>query len=182
MRSLVIPLLFSLSLSLQAAPAEVDWLDLLPPEDLAALDPANAARYRSNLAVFEQRMTQLDDQLRTRLAPLKSRPFFVFHETYDYFEAAYGLRHSGVFILGEVQLGARQVARLRERLREAGPTCVFYEPPQPPRLAQTLIEGLPVRLAPLDAQGYDLPVTGRAFEQLLENLGGQLASCLASAP
>lgn len=38
MRSLVIPLLFSLSLSLQAAPAEVDWLDLLPPEDLAALE------------------------------------------------------------------------------------------------------------------------------------------------
>src|SRR5690606_37589193 len=38
MRSLVIPLLLSLSLTLHAAPAELDWLELLPPEDLAALE------------------------------------------------------------------------------------------------------------------------------------------------
>ena len=38
MRSLVTLLLFSLSLTLHAAPAELDWLELLPPEDLAALE------------------------------------------------------------------------------------------------------------------------------------------------
>lgn len=36
-RMLAIPLL-ALSLTLHAAPAELDWLDLLPPEDLAALE------------------------------------------------------------------------------------------------------------------------------------------------
>ena len=149
--------------------------------DLAAQDPVNAARYQANLAAFEQRLAELDERLQTRLAPLAGKPFFVFHETYDYFEAAYGLRHAGVFSLGEVQPGARQVARLRDRLREAGPTCVFHEPPQAPRLAHALIEGLPVRLAPLDALGYELSTDARAFERLLENLGEQFASCLASA-
>src|SRR5690554_985956 len=38
MRNLFIPLLFTVSLSLHAAPAELDWLELLPPEDLAALE------------------------------------------------------------------------------------------------------------------------------------------------
>ena len=38
MRSLFLPLLFTISLTLHAAPAELDWLELLPPEDLAALE------------------------------------------------------------------------------------------------------------------------------------------------
>ena len=171
----------SLDAHLWLLPANARVIAARMADDLAARDPANAARYRTNLAAFEQRLDALDQRLRTRLAPLANQPYFVFHEAYDYFEAAYGLRHAGVFSLGEVQPGARQVAELRERLREAGPTCVFYEPPQAPRLAQTLIEGLPVRLAPLDALGYELPVDARAYERLLETLGEQLAGCLTPA-
>ena len=171
----------SLDAHLWLLPANARVIAARMADDLAARDPANAARYRANLAAFEQRLDTLDQRLRTRLAPLAGKPYFVFHEAYDYFEAAYGLRHAGVFSLGEVQLGARQVAQLRERLRAAGATCVFYEPPQAPRLAQTLIEGLPVRLASLDALGYDLSVDARGYERLLESLGEQLAGCLTPA-
>ncbi len=38
MRRVLFSLLFILSLCAQAAPAELDWLELLPPEDLAALE------------------------------------------------------------------------------------------------------------------------------------------------
>jgi zinc transport system substrate-binding protein len=146
--------------------------------DLARVDPPNAARYRANLQTFEQRLDALDLRLRARLAPLAGQPFFVFHEAYDYFESAYGLRHAGVFSLGEVQPGARQVAAMRARLQQAGPTCLFSEPPQPPHLAQTLSEGLPVRLAELDAMGDGLSADAGGYERLLENLGEQLAGCL----
>ena len=171
----------SLDAHLWLLPANARLIAARMADDLAARDPANAARYRTNLAAFEQRLDVLDQRLRTRLAPLAGQPYFVFHEAYDYFEEAYGLRHAGVFSIGEMQPGARQVAELRKRLRAAGPTCVFYEPPQAPRLAQTLIDGLPVRLAALDALGYDLPVDGRAYERLLETLGEQLADCLTPA-
>ena len=171
----------SLDAHLWLLPANARVIAARMAADLAKADPANAARYQTNLAAFEQRLDVLDQRLRTRLAPLAGQPYFVFHEAYDYFEEAYGLRHAGVFSIGEMQPGARQVAELRERLRAAGPTCVFYEPPQAPRLAQTLIDGLPVRLAALDALGYDLPVDGRAYERLLETLGEQLADCLTPA-
>ncbi|MFP6864284.1 MAG: zinc ABC transporter substrate-binding protein ZnuA [Pseudomonas sp.] len=147
--------------------------------DLAQADPANAARYQANAKEFGQRLDALDQRLKSRLNGLSGKPYFVFHEAYDYFEAAYGLNHAGVFsVLGEVQPGAQHVAAMRERLQQAGPSCVFSEPPFRPRLAQTLTAGLPVTLAELDSMGGTLPVDAKGYEALLENMAGELASCL----
>jgi len=147
--------------------------------DLAALDPTNAQRYQANLAAFRQRLSDLDQRLQARLARVGDQPFFVFHEAYDYFEAAYGLRHAGVFSAGgEAQPGARHVAQMRQRLQQAGPSCVFYEPPARPRLAQTLTRGLPAQLAELDALGSGITADARGYERLLESLGSTLAECL----
>jgi zinc transport system substrate-binding protein len=145
--------------------------------DLAQADPANAARYQSNLAAFEARLDALDQRLHARLGKVVGKPYFVFHEAYDYFEAAYGLKHAGVFsVAAEVQPGARHVAAMRERLQAAGPSCVFSEPPLRPRLAETLSVGLPVKLAEMDALG----ASAQSYEQLLEGLASELAGCLES--
>lgn len=147
--------------------------------DFAAADPANAERYRSNSAAFAERIEALDQRLKQRLAGVQSKSFFVFHQAYDYFEAAYGLRHSGVFSVGsEVQPGARHVATMRQRLQQAGPSCVFSEPPTRPRLAETLTSGLPVKMAELDVLGIEQTVDAQGYERLVEELGTTLAECL----
>lgn len=147
--------------------------------DLSAADPDNAATYQANYQAFGRRLDNLDAYLHDRLKPLRHKPFFVFHEAFDYFEQAYGLRHRGVFaISSEVQPGARHVAAMREQLQAAGASCIFSEPPQPPRLAHTLSQGLPVTLATLDALGYDLSVDAHGYEALLSRMGGNLAGCL----
>jgi zinc transport system substrate-binding protein len=147
--------------------------------DLSLADPANAARYQANLAAFGARLEALDQRLQARLSGLSGKPYFVFHEAYDYFEAAYGLEHAGVFsVASEVQPGARHVAAMRARLEQAGPACVFSEPPMRPRLAETLTAGLPVTLAELDTMGGALAVDASGYESLLENLAGELAGCL----
>ncbi|MGF6618011.1 zinc transport system substrate-binding protein [Pseudomonas sp. YL-218 TE3947] len=149
--------------------------------DLSAADPANAARYQSNLKVFDERLDALDLRLKARLAGIAGKPYFVFHEAFDYFEDAYGLKHTGVFsVAAEVQPGAQHVAAMRTRLQEVGKTCVFSEPPLRPRLAETLVAGLPVKLAELDALGGYTPATAQGYEQLLEKLGNDLAGCLES--
>nr|WP_301300026.1 zinc ABC transporter substrate-binding protein [Pseudomonas chlororaphis] len=149
--------------------------------DLSAADPANAARYQSNAKAFDQRLDALDDRLKARLAPIAGKPYFVFHEAFDYFEDAYGLKHAGVFsVAAEVQPGAQHVAAMRARLQQVGKTCVFSEPPLRPRLAETLVAGLPVKLAELDALGGYTPATAQGYEQVLEKLGNDLAGCLES--
>ncbi len=67
---------------------------------------------------------------------------------------------------------------MRSRLQQAGPSCVFSEPPMQPRLAHTLADGLPVTLAELDAMGADAPVSAQGYEQLLNNLAQQFSACL----
>lgn len=147
--------------------------------DLSAADPANAPRYQSNLKAFDERLDALDQRLKARLAGISGKPYFVFHEAFDYFEDAYGLKHAGVFsVAAEVQPGAQHVAAMRTRLQEVGKTCVFSEPPLRPRLAETLVAGLPVKLAELDALGGYTPATAQGYEQVLEKLGNDLAGCL----
>ncbi len=147
--------------------------------DLSAADPANAARYQSNLKAFNERLDALDTRLKARLAGIAGKPYFVFHEAFDYFEDAYGLKHAGVFsVAAEVQPGAQHVAAMRARLQQVGKTCVFSEPPLRPRLAETLVAGLPVKLAELDALGGYTPATAQGYEQVLEKLGNDLAGCL----
>ena len=149
--------------------------------DLSAADPANAQRYQHNAKAFDERLDALDQRLKKRLAGVEGKPYFVFHEAFDYFEDAYGLKHAGVFaVAAEVQPGAQHVAAMRTRLQEVGKTCVFSEPPLRPRLAETLVAGLPVKLAELDALGGYTPATAQGYEQVLEKLGNDLAGCLES--
>lgn len=147
--------------------------------DFAQADPVNAVRYQQNLASFKQRLATLDGELRQRLAGVAGKPFFVFHEGFDYFEQAYGLKHAGVFsVAAEVQPGAAHVAQMRTRLSEAGKSCVFSEPPARPRLAETLTAGLPVRLAELDPLGMTEAADAQGYERLLRHLADNLAGCL----
>lgn len=149
--------------------------------DLSALDPDNALSYAANLRAFNQRLDVLDQQLQAQLKPLQGKSFFVFHEAFNYFEQAYGLQHAGVFALSsELQPGAKHVSQMRTRLQQAGPSCVFSEPPMQPRLAHTLADGLPVILAELDALGSNIEVNAEGYEQLLQRLAEQFSTCLTS--
>ena len=147
--------------------------------DLSQADPANAARYENNVKAFSARLDALDAKIKQRVAGISNTQYFVFHEAFDYFEEAYGLKHAGVFaVSSEVQPGAQHVAAMRARLTEFGKTCVFSEPPLRPRLADTLSAGLPVRLAELDGLGGYTPATAQGYEQLLSKLADDLAGCL----
>lgn len=173
----------SLDAHLWLAPANARVIATRLAADLSQADPANAARYAANLETFEAQLTAKDQALRAQLTPVAGKPYFVFHEAFDYFEEAYGLAHRGVFALGaDVQPGARHVAAMREELKAAGPTCVFTEPPLQPKIATTLSSGLPVTLVELDPLGARVAVNGQGYAGLLQGVADTLSGCLAKLP
>ncbi|MDM7858683.1 zinc ABC transporter substrate-binding protein [Thiopseudomonas acetoxidans] len=145
--------------------------------DLSRLDAQHAPVYQNNLAAFQQRLKTLDNELAQQLAEVQDKNFFVFHEAFNYFEQAYGLQHGGVLAINaEVQPGARHLQQMRKRLEQAGPSCIFTEPPAPPRLAFSLSKDLPIQLQEVDVLG----VQAQNYEQLLQGLANQLKQCLSS--
>lgn len=146
-------------------------------QEFARLQPDAAGHYQANLQAFNRKLDLLDQELRELLRPVRKKPFFVFHEAFNYLERSYGLQHLGVLALGaEVQPGARHVQQMRLALEKAGPSCIFTEPPAPPRLAQSLTRDLPVRLQELDPLGSKAD----SYAGLLRNLARDMHQCLSA--
>lgn len=148
-------------------------------DDLGQLYPQHQQQLQHNTKAFIQRLAQVHEQLQQRLRPLTDKPYFVFHDAYGYFEDSLGIQRRDVFTLStEIQPGARHLQNLRQRLTDAGPSCVFREPQFPAERITTLSDGLPVRAAELDPLGIDIPMGPGSYEQLLGELGDALAGCL----
>ena len=149
-------------------------------DTLAEIDPPHAQTYAANAKRLSADLAALDGELRRRLAPLRDRPFIVFHDAYQYLEARYGLRVVGsITVDPSATPSAKRVTEIRARIKAQGALCVFSEPQFEPRLVRVLIEGLTVRTGALDPLGASLPPGREAYFTLLRSLADALETCLA---
>jgi zinc transport system substrate-binding protein len=153
------------------------WLD--PQNAIAFVDPGNKARYDANSARLAAKLRTLDGALQRKLAPVKGKPYIVFHDAYQNFEARYGLTAVGsITISPELGPGARRLVEIRERIRETGALCVFAEPQFEPKVIRTVVQGTGARTGTLDPLGAGLEPGPDAYFQLLQNLAADLTACL----
>lgn len=148
---------------------------------LIEVDPAHQADYQHNLQQFLTRLRLHDQQLRTRLEPLRQRGYFVFHDAYQGFEQHYQLNHLGAFTLSpERRPGARHLAEIRQQLLDQAVVCVFSEPQFPPSLVSRLLEGTQVRQGQLDPLGVEIEADADGYLRLLSQLGDAFEACLST--
>lgn len=146
---------------------------------LAAVDPANAARYRANAEAAAAEIDALDARLAERLAPVRERPYIVFHDAYQYFERRYGLSAVGaVTVSPERAPSAARVQAIRERIAEAGAVCVFSEPQFEPRIVQVVTEGTDAQTGVLDPLGAELKPGPALYAALMTDLAESAIDCL----
>jgi zinc transport system substrate-binding protein len=147
--------------------------------ELAKLDPAHEAVYRANGARRIAALKALDKELAAKLAPLRGRPYLVFHDAYHYFEARYGLKPAGaVTVAPDRPVGPRRIETLRTAILQGHVACIFREPQFPPKLIGTLDEGSGVRIGVLDPLGADLKPGPALYPDLLRGLAQSLTECL----
>lgn len=165
------------------------WLDphnaaaivSLAAEALAEIDPTHAAAYRDNARKMTARIEALDAELKTQLAPVQDRPYIVFHDAYQYFEAHYGLKAVGSITLSpERQPSAQRLREIRKRLSDSGAVCVFSEPQFRPALIDVVIEGSKARRGELDPIGAALPAGPDAYFEVMRGLATALRGCLTA--
>jgi zinc transport system substrate-binding protein len=148
-------------------------------DQLCEMDGRNAENYRQNSQRLRERLNQLDNELNSRLAPIKDRPYIVFHDAYHYFENHYGLNAVGsVSISPERQPGARHIHHLKDKIKRLQAYCVFSEPQFRPKLVETLVEGTKAKTGQLDPLGTDFEAGPEAYFHLMHKLADNLVECL----
>ncbi|QYO77508.1 zinc ABC transporter substrate-binding protein [Devosia salina] len=146
---------------------------------LAEADPENAATYNANAEAELVRLDELGEDLRQTLAPIADKPFIVFHDAYQYFEARFGLTVAGsITVSPEAMPGAARIDELRSKVKELGATCVFAEPNFEPAIVSTIIEGTEARAGTLDPEGAALTEGPNLYPELLRGLARGLVDCL----
>ena len=148
---------------------------------LAGADPARAARYAANAEAVTARLTALEGEMAAQLAPVRERPYVVFHDAYHYLEHAFGLNAAGsITVSPERQPSAERLAELRERIRREGAACVFGEPQVTTKLVATVVEGTKAGVGELDAEGSGRIAPGPdAYFTLMRQNAKALSDCLS---
>ncbi|KQY22573.1 zinc ABC transporter substrate-binding protein ZnuA [Rhizobium sp. Root483D2] len=148
---------------------------------LTAADPDNAAAYKANLEALGIRLDALDKQITETVAPIKDKPFIVFHDAYQYFEHRYHVKVAGsITVSPETLPGAARLKQIHEKIVELGATCVFAEPQFEPKLVNVVLEGTPAKSGTLDPEAATLDAGPDLYFQLMEGIGTSLKTCLSS--
>jgi zinc transport system substrate-binding protein len=145
---------------------------------LAVLDPANAGAYRVNAARAVGAIRTADASVRERLRAARPRPYWVLHDSLQYFEQRYGLEGAGaIMVSADRTPGAKRLLELRAQLRTQNIGCILYEERYGRRWIETLIEGTEVKAIAIDPLGLELEPGPDFYPKLLLDLAEQIAKC-----
>lgn len=133
----------------------------------------------ANAAKALAEIDALDADLKGKLAQVKGKPFIVFHDAYQYFEAHYGLTAAGAITLNpEVKPSARRLTEIRQTLTQSGASCAFAEPQFSPKIIATVIEGTKAKAGTLDPLGSAIAAGPAHYAAMMRDLAGSMAGCL----
>ncbi len=165
------------------------WLD---PENAKAMttaiaaaldeiDSANAPKYNVNAAKQIAAIDQLESEIEAAVAPVKSKPFIVFHDAYQYFEKRFGVTAVGsISDYSATPPSAQRLEEIRTKIKSSNAVCVFKEPQFSDAAVITVTEGNSAKLGVLDPIGAKLTPGLAAYGQLLRDITKNLTDCLGS--
>ncbi|MCR8825797.1 zinc ABC transporter substrate-binding protein [Pseudosulfitobacter koreensis] len=143
---------------------------------LGALDPDNALTYEENARDGAAALAGLTSEVNAILEPVRSRPFVVSHDAFQYFERSFHMPAIAALSGGDGQdpdlVGAAQI---REVIQTAGATCVLSEPQLDSGLADAVGAA---RMGVADPLGATLDPGPALYGDLLRGLATALAACL----
>ncbi len=143
--------------------------------------PEDAEKFAANAAALTSKIDALTAEIEAELAPVKDKPFIVFHDATQYFERRFGLSAAGsVTVSPEVQPSAKRLTAIRKKIAALGAVCVFAEPSFQPKLVEAVTGGTAAKSGTLDPEGASLTPGPDLYFTLMRNLAASLKTCLAS--
>jgi len=140
---------------------------------LSTDDPANARTYAKNTAVFVEKLSQLDDEMRVGLGRCRVKELVTSHAAFGYLAARYGFEQRGITgVSPEAEPSAAALKAVGDLVTSSGVTTIYQETLVEPHFAQTVAESTGAKVATLDPiEGITTSSVGADyFEVMRSNL------------
>ncbi len=146
------------------------WVQLIA-EELARLDPAQAAHYHHNAQHFSQMIQTFQPQSLTGIY------YIAYHNAFAYWDSFSGSQTLGILRPHDHGSSPKQLTALY-RLLEHNPTiCLSREPFIQDPLLKQLAHAFKRPILLLDPLGLNIPATPHYYEDLLNNLQTVFSKC-----
>ena len=148
-------------------------------KELSLLFPDNANKYKENSNKIINKINNLKSKLTKDLAPIKDKPYVVFHDAYQYFEKTFDLNAVGsVALEGDIASSPKQISFIKNKIKKLNASCVFQEPQFDSKLVKIVVEGTNAQIGTLDPLGVNISGKENFYIQLLKNMAKSLKECL----
>ncbi|AOY87277.1 ABC transporter substrate-binding protein [Marinobacter salinus] len=146
---------------------------------LAALEGVDAAALNENLEQFKVSVRETDGNIRERLMPARDISLFSYHEAFTRFAEHYELKLEGVLTLNpELSPGARHIAEIQAKLRNANHPCLLTEPQFNRQWWRSITEDLDVTFSTWDPLATDIEVTPDGYNNFQQSIVDAVLECL----
>ena len=147
-------------------------------KELILLFPDNASKYSENSNKMIDKIKKLKNELAKDLAPIKGKPYVVFHDAYQYFEKTFDLNAVGsVALEGDIASSPKQISFIKDKIKKLNASCVFQEPQFDSKLVKIVVEGTNAQIGTLDPLGVNISGKENFYIQLLKNMAKSLKEC-----
>ncbi|MGN6670690.1 MAG: zinc ABC transporter substrate-binding protein [Candidatus Nucleicultricaceae bacterium] len=163
------------------------WLD--PDNALAILmyvknilqdkDPGHLEQYEQNYLEAVKQIQQLKQELAASIESFQGVPYIVFHDGYQYFEKAYGLKGLGSFVMEiDAPPSLKRIKMLEDKIHDKGAVCLFAEPQFNQDLLHRVSDQYTISIGILDYMGIGIPLGPDTYDLMMKNLVASYKGCL----
>lgn len=146
---------------------------------LSALEGVEAAALNENFEQFKLSVREADANIRERLMPAHDISLFAYHDAFTRFAEHYGLKLEGVLTLNpELSPGARHIAEVQEKLRNATHPCLLTEPQFNRQWWRSITENLDVTFSAWDPLATDIEATPEGYNNFQQSIVDAVLKCL----
>ena len=143
---------------------------------LAAIDPQNAAAYKKNSKNAINDIEKLIKETKKEMK--KGISYIVFHDAYQYFEKEFNVSALGALTLNtDVAPGAKQISEIKEIIEHENVKCLFSEPQFNPDIIKSIAKGTNVKVGVLDPLGANLENGKELYFKLIKDISSSLKKC-----
>lgn len=158
------------------SPYNAELIAAAVSEQLSIMDPANASKYKHNLAKFKSKLNNLTVKLKQKLQEVSKVPFLVYHNAYSYFTEYYELNAVGAVVRDtHLPLGAKHLQHLHQDIEEFKPRCIFSEQQFNNKMLKAINTKHQAKIAMLDPLG----VASDGYIELVGNIAYNIHNCLS---